>query len=123
MPGISGVGVSFGADRIYDVLSGLNQFETIKTYGQSAMIINFGEKELNYNLNILAIIHQIGITAEIFPEPAKMKKQLAYADSKKVTYVLMAGEDEIKDDDVTVKNMLTGEQVKIKVNRLLSFFK
>jgi histidyl-tRNA synthetase len=87
------------------------------------MIINFGEKELNYNLNILAIIHQIGITAEIFPEPAKMKKQLAYADSKKVTYVLMAGEDEIKDDDVTVKNMLTGEQVKIKVNRLLSFFK
>jgi histidyl-tRNA synthetase len=123
MPGVSGVGVSFGADRIYDVLSGLNQFETIKTYGQSAMIINFGEKELNYNLNILAIIHQIGITAEIFPEPAKMKKQLAYADSKKVTYVLMAGEDEIKDDDVTVKNMLTGEQVKIKVNRLLSFFK
>jgi len=123
MPGVSGVGVSFGADRIYDVLSGLNQFETIKTYGQSAMIINFGEKELNYNLNILAIIHQIGITAEIFPEPAKMKKQLAYADSKKVTYVLIAGEDEIKDNDVTVKNMVTGEQSTIKVSTLLSFFR
>jgi histidyl-tRNA synthetase len=123
MPGISGVGVSFGADRIYDVLSSLNQFETGKTYGHSAMIVNFGEKELSYNLNILAVIHQMGITAEIFPEPAKMKKQLAYADSKKVTYVLIAGEDEIKENDVTVKNMPTGEQVKIKVSRLLSFFK
>ena len=123
MPGVSGVGVSFGADRIYDVLSGLNHFETFKTYGQSVMVVNFGEKELNYNLNILAIIHKAGITAEIFPEPAKMKKQLAYADSKKVTYVLIAGEDEITDNNVTIKNMITGEQSKIKVSTLLTFFK
>jgi histidyl-tRNA synthetase len=122
MPGISGVGVSFGADRIYDVLTSLNQFETIKAHGRSVMIVNFGKKELNYNLNILAVIQKLGITAEIFPEPAKIKKQMAYADSKKITYVLIAGEDEIKNNDVTIKNMFTGEQIKTKVSKLVSFF-
>jgi histidyl-tRNA synthetase len=122
MEGVSGVGVSFGADRIYDVLTSLNQFETLKAYGQSVMIVNFGEKELNYNLNILTIIQKSGITAEIFPEPAKIKKQMAYANSKKITYVLIAGEDEIKNNEVTVKNMLTGEQKKIGLGELVSFF-
>jgi len=123
MPGVSGVGVSFGADRIYDVLISLNQFETLKAQGQSVMIINFGEKELNYNLNILSIIQKLGITSEIFPEPAKMKKQMVYADSKKITYVLIAGEDEMKNNEVTVKNMLTGEQKKMRLDELKSFFK
>ena len=123
MPGISGVGVSFGADRIYDVLTSLNRFETIKARGQSVMIINFGWKELSYNLNILSIIQKLGITAEIFPEPLKMKKQIAYADSKGINYVLIAGENEIKNNEVTVKNMLTGDQKKIGVNKLVSFFK
>ena len=122
MEGVSGVGVSFGADRIYDVLTSLNQFQTLKTEGISVMIINFGEKELLYNLNILETIQKSGIASEIFPEPAKMKKQMAYADSKKITYVLLAGEDEMKNHEVTVKNMVSGEQKKIGVKELASFF-
>jgi len=123
MQGVSGVGVSFGADRIYDVLTSLNQFETLKSIGQSVMIVNFGEKELSYNLNILATIQKLGISAEIFPEPAKLKKQMAYADSKKITFVLIAGEDEIKNNEVTVKNMQTGEQKKMGLGKLASYFK
>jgi histidyl-tRNA synthetase len=123
LPGVSGVGVSFGADRIYDVLSSLNRFETFKSHHQSVMIINFGEKELKYNQALLANIQKLGITAEIFPEFAKMKKQMAYADSKKVTYVLMAGEDEIKNSEVTIKKMLTGKQEKIRVGELADFLK
>ncbi|MBA4323012.1 MAG: histidine--tRNA ligase, partial [Odoribacter sp.] len=123
MAGVSGVGVSFGADRIYDVLTSLNRFEELKVQRQAVMIVNFGENELKYNLNILGIIHKLGITAEIFPEPAKIKKQMAYADSKKITCVLMAGEDEIKNNEVSVRNMLTGEQKKIGVTNLESFFK
>jgi histidyl-tRNA synthetase len=122
MPGVSGVGVSFGADRIYDVLLALNRFESFNAQSQSVMIINFGDKELKYNQALLADIQKLGITAEIFPEAAKMKKQMAYADSKKVTFVLLAGEDEMKNNEVTVKNMLTGSQEKIKVEKLASFF-
>ena len=123
LEGVSGVGVSFGADRIYDVLNTLNRFETFKTEGTSVMVINFGDKELSYNLKILDSIRKLGITAEIFPETAKMKKQMAYADSKKVTLVVIAGEDEIKNKELTVKNMLTGEQKKIKLGELDSFFR
>jgi histidyl-tRNA synthetase len=122
MEGVSGVGVSFGADRIYDVLSGLNRFEALKADGKSVMITNFGEKELTYNLNILSIVQKLGIIAEIYPEAAKMKKQMGYADSKKITHVLIAGEDEIKNNEVTIKNMLTGEQKKIGLDEIVSFF-
>jgi histidyl-tRNA synthetase len=121
MPGVSGVGVSFGADRIYDVLAGLNSFGSLKVNDRSVMVINFGEKELPYNLNILYVIQKMGITAEIFPEPAKMKKQMAYANSKKITYVVIAGEDEIKNNEATFKNMLTGDQKKVGLDDLVSF--
>jgi histidyl-tRNA synthetase len=123
MQGVSGVGVSFGADRIYDVLMHLNRFETLQAHGQSVMVVNFGDKELDYNLKILDVIHKLGISAEIYPEPAKMKKQMAYADSKKITYVLIAGEDEIINNQVTIRNMQTGEQVKTVLMELVSFFK
>jgi histidyl-tRNA synthetase len=123
MEGVSGVGVSFGADRIYDVLTSLNQFNALKAEGESVMIINFGEKELFYNLNILETIQKLGVPAEIFPEPSKMKKQMAYADSKKITYVLLAGEDEMKNNELTVKNMISGEQKKILTSELSSFFR
>lgn len=123
MEGVSGVGVSFGADRIYDVLTSLSQFDSLKAEGESVMIINFGEKELIYNLNILETIQKLGIPAEIFPEPSKMKKQMAYADAKKITYVLLAGEDEMKNNEVTVKNMISGEQKKILRSELSSFFR
>jgi histidyl-tRNA synthetase len=121
MAGVSGVGVSFGADRIYDVLAGLNRFGTLKVNDKSVMVINFGEKELSYNLNILYVIQKLGITAEIFPEAAKMKKQLAYANSKKITYVVIAGEDEIKNNEVTFRNMVSGDQKKIGLDDLVSF--
>ncbi len=123
MPGVSGVGVSFGADRIYDVLQSLNRFDVIKNQGVSLMIVNFGEKELSYNLNLLTIIQNMGINAEIFPEPAKIKKQMSYADAKKVNYVLMAGEDELKNNEVSVKNMISGDQKKISVDELYTFLK
>ena len=122
LEGVSGVGVSFGADRIYDVLSSLNMLEALNAGDESVMIINFGEKELFYNLNILETIQKLGIPSEIFPEPAKMKKQMAYADSKKITYVLLAGEDEMKNNEVTIKNMISGEQKKILTSELSSFF-
>jgi histidyl-tRNA synthetase len=123
MPGVSGVGVSFGADRIYDVLQSLNRFDVIKNQGVSLMIVNFGEKELSYNLNLLTIVQNMGINAEIFPEPAKIKKQMSYADAKKVNYVLMAGEDELKNNEVSVKNMISGEQKRISVDELYTFLK
>jgi histidyl-tRNA synthetase len=123
MEGVSGVGVSFGADRIYDVLASLNQFDALKANGKTVMVANFGENELTYNLNILYIIQKLGITAEIYPEPVKIKKQMAYADSKKITFVVMAGEDEIKKNELTVRNMFTGEQKKIGLDEIVSFFK
>ncbi len=122
MEGVSGVGVSFGADRIYDVLTSLNRFESLKANDRSVMVTNFGENELAYNLNILYVIQKLGITAEIFPEAAKIKKQMAYADSKKMTYVVIAGEDEIKNSEVTIKNMLTGDQKKIPLDEIVTYF-
>jgi histidyl-tRNA synthetase len=122
MPGISGVGVSFGADRIYDVLNSLNSFESLNVRDRSVMVVNFGEKELSYNLNVLYIIQKLGITAEIFPEPDKMKKQMSYAHSKKISYVVIAGEDEIKNNEVTIRDMNSGDQKKISLDNIVSFF-
>lgn len=115
LPGVSGVGVSFGADRIYDVMMNLARFSESREKSASIMIVNFGEKELKYNLNLLNKLHQSGLTAEIYPDPAKLKKQLSYADSRKVTYVIIAGEDEMQKNEVTIKNMLTGEQRRIEI--------
>jgi histidyl-tRNA synthetase len=123
LPGVSGVGVSFGADRIYDVLTALDKFETLKPHGKSAMIVNFGEKELTYNLRLLDMAQELGFAAEIYPEQVKIKKQMAYADSKKITYVLIAGEDEIAAGEVTIKEMISGEQKKIKVSALADHLK
>ena len=120
LKGISGVGVSFGADRIYDVMEQLGLFGDPETGGQTVMIVNFGEKELDYNLKILSGIQRLGITAEIYPEPVKLKKQLAYAGSKKITRVIIAGEDEIKNNKVTVRNMQSGEQSIISLDDLAS---
>ena len=120
LKGISGVGVSFGADRIHDVREQLGLFGDPETGGQTVMIVNFGEKELDYNLKILSGIQRLGITAEIYPEPVKLKKQLAYAGSKKITRVIIAGEDEIKNNKVTVRNMQSGEQSIISLDDLAS---
>jgi histidyl-tRNA synthetase len=122
MEGVSGVGVSFGADRIYDVLSALNKFGSMNDEVNRVMIVNFGETELKYSLAVLDTLRNSGIGAEIYPDYAKMKKQLAYADAKKIQFVIIAGEDEIKNNEVTIKNMQTGEQKKIDINKLESIF-
>jgi len=123
MEGVSGVGVSFGADRIFDVMTQLNLFTGVKAHGTSVMIINFGESELEYALNILETLHSYGLSAELYPEQAKIKKQMAYANARKISYVIIAGEDEIINNEITIKNMQTGEQEKIRLSNLENFFK
>jgi len=123
MEGVSGVGVSFGADRIYDVISRLNKFGERKATGTSVMIVNFGEEELKYSLDIIDTLHLSEMSAEIYPDNSKMKKQLAYADSRKIPFVIIAGEDEIRKKEITVKNMITGEQKKILLSEMESYFR
>jgi histidyl-tRNA synthetase len=122
LPGVSGVGVSFGADRIYDVMSSLELFNEEMAHTSTAMIVNFGAAEITYALKILAELHKIGISAEIYPEAAKMKKQMAYADSRKIPFVILAGDDEIKSGEATIKSMGSGEQKKIAIEKLSEFF-
>jgi histidyl-tRNA synthetase len=115
MEGVSGVGVSFGADRIYDVLSHLNIFNEIKSTGTRMIVLNFGPDGIRYSLNILGMIRRYGINSELYPDPVKLKKQMSYADAKKIPYVIIAGEEEIKNNEVTIKVMKTGEQRKISL--------
>ena len=110
MPGISGVGISFGADRIYDVLNQLHLYpETVTTQTQ-LLFINFGEREAAYCLPILAQARRAGIRCEIYPDAAKMKKQMQYANTKQIPFVAIVGENEIAEGKLTLKNMTTGEQ-------------
>ena len=110
LEGISGVGISFGADRIYDVMNELNLFPAMMEATTKVMFVNFGEAEEKYCLPLLSELRDAGIPAEIFPESAKMKKQLDYANRKNIAYVILVGENEMKENKLTVKNMLTGEQ-------------
>lgn len=113
LEGVSGVGVSFGADRIYDVMTTLGLFDESKTHSAEVMIINFGGNETKYALKVLNSLHANDLKAELYPEPAKIRKQLSYADSKKIPFVIIAGEEEISKNEVTVKNMVTGDQAKV----------
>jgi histidyl-tRNA synthetase len=119
MPGVSGVGVSFGADRIYDVLLELNLFPEDITSAVKLMFVNFGGEEEQYALKILAALREAGLSAELYPDAAKMKKQMAYADNKKIGFVALAGSDEMKSGNVTLKDMKTGDQKKVSVNELM----
>ena len=123
MEGVSGVGISFGADRIYDVLSQLNLFDSISTSGTQVLILNFGKDETEYNLKILDLLRNMQVSAELYPDPVKLKKQMSYADSKKIPYIVIAGEDEIRNNIVTLKIMSTGDQKKMSLKDLLSFVK
>ena len=111
MPGISGVGISFGADRIYDVLNTLDLYPKEITTDTQLLFINFGEKETCYCLPVVAKARQNGIRTEMFPDAAKMKKQMAYANANAIPYVALAGDDEIQKGVVTLKNMETGEVI------------
>ena len=119
MPGLSGVGISFGADRIYDVLNQLDLYPKEAVNGTQLLFINFGEKEMAYCLPIAAKARQAGIRTEVFPDSAKMKKQMSYANAKQIPYVALAGENEINEGKVTLKNMTTGEQMLVTADDLL----
>jgi histidyl-tRNA synthetase len=110
LTGVSGVGISFGADRIYDVMNELNLFPEMIGATTKVLFVNFGPSEESYCLNLLSILRESGIPAEIFPDTAKMKKQLDYANRKKIPYVVLIGENEMKEGKLTLKNMQTGEQ-------------
>ena len=120
MPGISGVGISFGADRIYDVLNQLELYPEEVTTATQILFINFGEKETEYCLPILSELRAAGIRAEIYPDAAKMKKQMQYANVKAVPFVALVGENEMSAGMVTLKNMATGEQQMVPAAELLS---
>lgn len=123
MSGISGVGISFGADRIYDVLNTLDLYPKEITTDTQLLFINFGEKETSYCLPVVAKARQNGIRTEMFPDAAKMKKQMAYANANAIPYVALAGDDEIQKGVVTLKNMETGEQEQVTPEQLIEIVK
>ena len=120
MPGISGVGISFGVDRIYDVLNALDAYPKDATNGTRLLFINFGEKETAYCLPVATKARQAGIRTEVFPDAAKMKKQMAYANAKQIPFVALAGENEISQGKLTLKNMETGEQQLLAPDELVN---
>lgn len=120
MPGLSGVGISFGADRIYDVLNALNLYPTEAISTTQLLFINFGEKETAYCLPIAAEVRKAGIRVEVYPDKAKMKKQMSYANAKKIPFVALAGENEIAAGKVTLKDMATGEQKLVNTEELIA---
>ena len=120
MPGLSGVGISFGADRIYDVLNTLNLYPQNATQGTEVLFINFGEAESDYCLPIASQVRAAGISVELYPDCAKMKKQMAYANAKGIPFVVLAGESEISQGKVTLKNMLTGDQQLVSAEELIA---
>ncbi|MBQ8705973.1 MAG: histidine--tRNA ligase [Paludibacteraceae bacterium] len=119
MPGLSGVGISFGADRIYDVLNTLDLYPKDSMTATQILFINFGEKETAYCLSIINKVRAQGIRAEIYPDTAKMKKQMSYANAKQIPYVALAGENEMKEGKITLKNMETGEQQLVTPEELI----
>jgi len=122
MPGLSGVGISFGVDRIYDVLNALDLYPKDSLNTTQLLFINFGEKETAYCLPIAAKVREAGIRTEIFPDAAKMKKQMSYANAKKIPFVALAGENEIAQGKVTLKNMESGEQSLVSTEELIDLF-
>ena len=119
MPDVSGVGISFGADRIYDVLTQLDQFPESSKQGAQVLFVNFGEKEENYILPMLSKLRQKGVRAEIYPESAKMKRQMTYANNNNISYVALVGENEINEGKITLKNMKSGEQDMLTVEEVI----
>lgn len=123
MPGLSGVGISFGADRIYDVLNALDLYPHEAVQSTQLLFINFGERETAYCLPLVAKARQAGIRTEMYPDKAKMKKQMSYANAKGIAYVALAGENEIASNQLTLKNMTTGEQKLIDAGQLVNELK
>jgi histidyl-tRNA synthetase len=119
LPGVSGVGISFGADRIYDVLLALNRFPEHDQSMTQVLLVNFGEEEEKFCLKVAKQLRDAGIITEIFPEHGKLKKQMKYADQKQIPFVVLAGEKEITDNLLTVKDMKSGEQYSLNIDDLI----
>ena len=119
LPGLSGVGISFGADRIYDVLNALDLYPKEAVNSTQVLFINFGETETAYCLPIVGKLRQAGIRSEIFPDKAKMKKQMSYANAKNIPFVVLAGENEMAAGKVTLKNMESGDQTLVTAEELI----
>ncbi|MCD7937966.1 MAG: histidine--tRNA ligase [Tannerellaceae bacterium] len=122
MPGISGVGISFGADRIFDVLNQLELYPENALQTTQVLFVNFGEKEQDWLLPILREVRAAGIRTELYPEAIKMKKQMSYADAKQIPYVAIAGENEMTAGKLNLKNMITGEQTLVTTRELICLF-
>ena len=119
MPGVSGVGISFGVDRIFDVLNQLDAYPTDAVNGTKVLFINFGDKETAYCLPMVGKLRAAGVRTELFPDASKMKKQMSYANQKQIPFVALAGENEINEGKFTLKNMQTGEQQLLTPDELL----
>jgi len=119
LPGVSGVGISFGADRIYDVLNQLNNFPAESLDCTKLLFVSFGDAELAYCLPWLQTIRNAGVASEIYPEPAKMKKQMGYADAKKIPFVAIVGGDEMAQGKVMLKDMTSGDQALVSLEELI----
>lgn len=122
LSGVSGVGFSFGADRIFDVLNQLDLYPEGSLKTTQLLFVNFGSREETYLLPLIAKVRQAGIRTELYPESAKMKKQMSYADSKKIPFVAIVGENEIAENKINLKNMLTGEQSLVTIDELIDRF-
>lgn len=123
MPGLSGVGISFGADRIYDVLNALDLYPKETITGTQLLFINFGEKETEYCLPVVSKARKAGIRTEMFPDKSKMKKQMNYANAKGIPFVVLAGENEINEGKFTLKDMNSGEQKLVSADELIDIVK
>ncbi|HOP59403.1 MAG TPA: histidine--tRNA ligase [Bacteroidales bacterium] len=121
MDGISGVGISFGADRIYDVMKQSDLFSGFISASSQVLVMNFGKSSVEYAFKILELLRNLGIKTEFYPDPVKIKKQMTYADNRKIPFIIIPGEDELKAGEVTVKNMASGKQKRIPFRELKSF--
>ncbi len=119
MPGLSGVGISFGADRIFDVLNALDLYPQEAVNATQLLFTNFGERETAYCLPMVTACRKAGIRCEMYPDKAKMKKQMSYANAKNISYVALVGENEMAENKLTLKNMTTGEQQLLSVEQLI----
>ena len=122
-PGLSGVGISFGADRIYDVLNQLNLYPDSVSSSVKIIFANFGEKEAAASARMVKLLREEGVSAELYPDAAKMKKQMGYADSQNIRYVAIIGETELEEGTINLKDMTTGTQVKLQPMELIKFLK
>ena len=123
LPGVSGVGISFGADRIYDVMQALNLFSSSLMTAAKVMFLNFGAEEERYCMTLLGELRKQGIAAELYPDAAKIKKQMEYANRKNIPFVVLAGKEEISSGKLSLKDMVAGDQRSMTPAELLDFFK